>query len=108
MQCVFLGGNEEKPDGYPPTFIDKPKIVPSGDGSLITMKFKCKSKPPPDIVWFKGTSLVKESKRIKSTVVRDGEFFDVSLEIKVSLIMIIYYCCKGMLWDFFGIFWVMF
>merc|ERR1711972_835972 len=26
--------------------------------------------------------LVKESKRIKSTVVRDGEFFDVSLEIK--------------------------
>jgi len=42
-------------DGFPPTFTEKPRIVPNETGTLVTMKFKVRSKPKAEMQWFKGT-----------------------------------------------------
>lgn len=78
----FIGGDDAA--GYAPTFIEKPRIIPNETGSLITMKCKCKAKPKPDVVWYRGTTVVKESSKIKiRTVDVEEEVFELTLEIKV-------------------------
>lgn len=48
------------------------------------MKCKCKAKPKPDVTWFRGTTVVKESSKITIKIVEAGEdTYELSLEIKV-------------------------
>ncbi|KAK6619856.1 hypothetical protein RUM44_006255 [Polyplax serrata] len=76
----FQGGDDE---GFAPTFVDKPKIIPSDTGTLITMKCKCKAKPRPIITWYRGTTVVKESSKIKMTTVDLGEdTYEIIMEIQ--------------------------
>lgn len=75
----------EDPAGFAPSFIEKPRIIPNETGTLITMKCKCRAKPKPEISWFRGTTLVKESSKIsiKSKDVEE-DVYELTLEIKVS------------------------
>lgn len=59
---ILLGGDDA--DGFAPSFTEKPRIIPNEDGSLITMRCVCKAKPAPEVVWYRGTTLVKESSKI--------------------------------------------
>ncbi|VEN57316.1 unnamed protein product [Callosobruchus maculatus] len=69
--------------GFAPSFIEKPKIIPNESGTLITMKCKCKAKPKPDVSWFRGTTIVKESSKIKLRIVDiEEDKYELSLEIK--------------------------
>lgn len=50
------------------------------------MKCKCKAKPKPDVTWFRGTTAVKESAKIKIHVVdKEEDVYELSLEIKVHI-----------------------
>lgn len=50
------------------------------------MKCKCKAKPKPEVVWYRGTTVVKESSKIKiRTVDIEEEVFELTLEIKASV-----------------------
>lgn len=49
FNCFLAGGEEEEgmepdadmsADGIPPTFTEKPKIIPNDTGTLVTMKFR--------------------------------------------------------------------
>lgn len=78
----FVGGDAA---GFAPSFIEKPKIIPNESGTLITMKCKCKAKPKPDVTWFRGTTAVKESSKIKINIVdKEEDVYELSLEIKVA------------------------
>lgn len=62
------------------------------------MKCKCKAKPKPDVTWFRGTTAVKESSKIKIMIVDlEEDKYELSLEIKVSLIIAYesYKLCKN-------------
>lgn len=51
------------------------------------MKCKCKAKPKPDVTWFRGTTVVKESGKIKLNVVdKEEDVYELTLEIKVCSI----------------------
>jgi hypothetical protein len=78
---MFPGGDNAA--GFAPSFIEKPKIIPNESGTLITMKCKCKAKPKPDVTWFRGTTVVKESSKIKIKVLDvEEDIYELSLEIK--------------------------
>lgn len=73
-------------DAIAPTFIEKPKIVPNETGTLITMKCKCRAKPPPIVTWFKDSTQVNESSRFKMKCNPiEGDVYELVLEIKVKL-----------------------
>merc|ERR1712076_209011 len=40
-------------DGIPPTFTEKPKIIPNDSGTLVTMKFRVRAKPKAEMQWYK-------------------------------------------------------
>lgn len=81
-RCAFAGGDDA---GFAPSFVEKPKIIPNETGTLITMKCKCKAKPKPDVTWFRGTTVVKETSKIKIKSAEAGEdTYELSLEIKAS------------------------
>lgn len=78
---MFTGGDDAA--GFAPSFIEKPKIIPNETGTLITMRCKCKAKPKPEVTWFRGTTIVKESSKI-SINIKDVEenIYELTLEIK--------------------------
>lgn len=48
------------------------------------MKCKCKAKPTPTITWYRGTTVVKESTKIKMKTIELGEdVYEIILEIQV-------------------------
>lgn len=53
------------------------------------MKCKCKAKPKPEVTWFRGTTAVQESSKIKIDVVdREEDVYELTLEIKVCFFII--------------------
>ncbi|XP_039968284.1 muscle M-line assembly protein unc-89-like [Bactrocera tryoni] len=76
----FQGTND---NGFAPSFIEKPRIIPNDSGTLITMKCRCKAKPEPKVSWYRGTQSISESKKIKikSTLIAE-DTFELTLEIK--------------------------
>lgn len=79
----FQGIIEEEED-LSPTFISKPKIIPKDSGKMVVLEFKVKSKSKVTTKWYKETTLVRESTKVKSVVVADGEdAYTIRLEIKV-------------------------
>lgn len=74
---------EEGP-GFAPTFVEKPRIIPNETGTLITMKCKCKANPKPEVTWFRGTNVVKESSKISiKTKTVEEDVYELIMEIKV-------------------------
>merc|ERR1711874_548758 len=70
-------------DGFPPTFTEKPRIVPNETGTLVTMKFKVRSKPKAEMQWFKGTQKIKEGAKfaVKYNTLGNDEY-EIMLEKK--------------------------
>ncbi|XP_013148758.1 PREDICTED: muscle M-line assembly protein unc-89-like [Papilio polytes] len=70
----FQGGDEE--NGFAPSFIEKPRIIPNEDGTLITMRCVCKAKPAAEVTWYRGTTVIKASSKIqlKSTVISEDVY----------------------------------
>lgn len=60
-------------DSIYPKFVDKPRIISEKDGSLIIMECRVKARPKPDITWFQDGQQVRESSRIKQTMVKEKE-----------------------------------
>lgn len=77
------GGDDA--NGFAPSFIEKPRIIPNDAGTLITMKCRCKAKPAATVTWYRGTTVVKESTKIaiKSSSTEE-DIYELILEIKVS------------------------
>ena len=73
-------------EGFPPTFTEKPRIVPNETGTLVTMKFKVRSKPKAEMQWFKGSTKIKEGAKfaVKYNILENDEY-EIMLEIQVSL-----------------------
>ncbi|KAK4328937.1 hypothetical protein Pmani_000687 [Petrolisthes manimaculis] len=71
------------PEGFAPTFLDKPSIIPNETGTMITMKVRCKAKPQPTVEWFKNGVKVEEAKRL---VIKEhkvtSEMFEYSCIVK--------------------------
>merc|ERR1712079_467748 len=69
-------------DGFPPTFTEKPRIVPNETGTLVTMKFKVRAKPKAEMQWFKGSQKIKEGSKfaVKYNTLSNDEY-EIMLEI---------------------------
>ncbi len=70
--------------GIPPTFTEKPKIVPNEKGTLVTLTFKIKADPKPEIQWFKGMDKIHDSAKFSQkyvTLNQNGEY-EIALEIQ--------------------------
>merc|ERR1711931_563897 len=69
-------------DGFPPTFTEKPRIVPNEMGTLVTMKFRVRSKPKAEMQWYKGNMKISENEKFKSKYIELGnDEYEVLLEI---------------------------
>ncbi|XP_069946180.1 obscurin-like isoform X5 [Cherax quadricarinatus] len=71
------------PEGFAPTFLDKPSIIPNESGTMITMKVRCKAKPQPTVEWFKDGNKLEAAKRL---VIKEhkvtAEMFEYSCIVK--------------------------
>lgn len=75
----------EDPNGFAPSFVEKPRIIPNEAGTLITMKCRCKSKPAPVVTWYREKDVVEESSRIKiKSSSTEEDIYELVLEIKVN------------------------
>lgn len=73
-------------DGFPPTFTEKPKIVPNETGTLVTMRFRVRSKPKAEMQWYKGNQKIQEGQKFKTKYIDLGnDEYEVVLEISVSI-----------------------
>lgn len=63
VKLIRLGGDDE--NGFAPSFIEKPRIIPNEDGTLITMRCVCKAKPAAEVTWYRGTTVIKASSKIE-------------------------------------------
>ncbi|VVC89475.1 unnamed protein product [Leptidea sinapis] len=70
----FDSGDDE--NGFAPSFIEKPRIIPNEDGTLITMRCVCKAKPAAVVTWYRGTTVIKASSKIqvKSTIISEDVY----------------------------------
>ena len=76
----------ESSDGFPPTFTEKPKIVPNESGTLVTMRFRVRSKPKAEMQWYKGNQKIQESQKFKTKYIELGkDEYEVVLEISVTI-----------------------
>lgn len=80
---IYLGANDT--NGFAPSFIEKPRIIPNESGTLITMKCRCKAKPEPTVTWYRGQEVVNKSNKIKIKCTMIAEdTYELTLEIKVK------------------------
>jgi len=78
----------EEGAGCAPSFVEKPRIIPNETGTLITMKCKCKANPKPEVTWFRGTNVVKESSKISiKTKTVEEDIYELIMEIKVNSLL---------------------
>ena len=83
--CSKLVAGGDDAAGFAPSFIEKPRIIPNETGTLITMRCKCKANPKPVVTWYRGTTLVKETTKIKiKTLDKEEDVYELLLEIKVG------------------------
>ena len=70
-------------EGIAPSAVEKPKIIPSEDGSCVKFEIRIKARPKPTVTWYRGTTVVKDNSRIKTTMKEIGEnLYLIVLEIK--------------------------
>lgn len=78
---IVVGADDA--NGFAPSFVEKPGIIPNETGTLITMKCLCKAKPEPTVCWYKGDDIVQLQTgkiNMKSTCVKE-DHFEIVLEI---------------------------
>lgn len=68
--------------GIPPTFTEKPKIVPNEKGTLVTLKFRIKADPKPEIQWFKGMDKIQNSAKFNQKFDALTNEYEIALEIQ--------------------------
>ncbi|KAG1651275.1 Twitchin [Nymphon striatum] len=73
---------EKKADGEAPSFMEKPRIIPEDGGKRIIMECKVKAKPKPTIIWYHGSTAVKETNRINMVVKEAKDVYVIRLELK--------------------------
>ena len=77
-------------DGIPPTFTEKPKIIPNESGTLVTMKFRVRAKPKAEMQWYKGNQKIHEDSKFKSKYIELGkDEYEVLLEILVRTMIFV-------------------
>lgn len=53
------------------------------------MKCKCKANPKPEVTWFRGSSVVKESSKISiRTKTVEEDVYELIMEIKVTCVCV--------------------
>jgi len=67
--------------GFAPSFIEKPRIIPNEEGTLIILRCKCTASPKPVVTWFKGNKSISESSKIKMKVIEKENTYELVLEI---------------------------
>ena len=73
-------------DGIPPTFTEKPRIIPNEMGTLVTMKFRVRAKPKAEMQWYKGNQKIHEDSKFQSKYIELGnDEYEVLLEILVMI-----------------------
>lgn len=75
---------DAEPEGYPPSFVEKPRMESSADGKKVTMWCKVKADPKPTISWTRESVTVKESSRISIKVVQEKDVYIIKLELSVA------------------------
>ena len=61
------------------------RIIPNEVGTLVTMKFRVRSKPKAEMQWYKGNQKIRENEKFKSKYIELGnDEYEVLLEILVS------------------------
>lgn len=81
MRFLILGADDA--NGFAPSFVEKPCIIPNETGTLITMKCLCKAKPEPTVCWYKGDDIVQTQTgkiNMVSTCVKE-DHYEIVLEI---------------------------
>ena len=79
---------EEEEEDLSPSFISPPKIIPKNGGALIIMECRVQSSSKITTSWFKGSSKVTETTKIKSSIIEDKkEEYTVRLELNVSYLL---------------------
>lgn len=82
---TFSAPTEEEAKGDAPSFVSKPKIIPSEDGSLITLQCLVKCKPAPAYVWRQDGKEVSSGGRVTITMTPEGDdVYKLQLEIRVN------------------------
>lgn len=85
MNLFFKCEGGEDPNGFAPSFVEKPRIIPNEAGTLITMKCRCKSKPAPVVTWYREKDVVQETSKIKiKSTSTEEDIYELVLEIKVK------------------------
>ncbi len=84
---IFLIGGEDGA-GFAPSFIEKPRIIPNEEGTLILLRCKCTANPKPVVSWFKGTKMVNETSKIRMKVNEQDNNYEMILEIQVHNLII--------------------
>ncbi|KAI7696086.1 Twitchin, partial [Sarcoptes scabiei] len=69
-------------DSIAPKFMEKPRIISEKDGTLILMECRVKCRPKPNIVWYHEGVVLKESSRIRQTIIEEkDDVYVLKLEI---------------------------
>ena len=73
---------EPEPEGEGPTFVEKPRILSENNGKLVIMECKVKANPKPTILWTRDGVVVRESSRIKMSIVDQvNDIYYIKLEL---------------------------
>ena len=58
--------------------------MPNEKGTLVTLKFRIKADPKPEIQWFKGMDKIKDSAKFsqKFTTLKESNEYEIALEIQ--------------------------
>ena len=75
---------DPEPEGYPPSFLEKPQMESSANGKKVTMYCKVKADPKPSVTWTRESVTVKESLRISIKVIQEMDAYSIKLELMVS------------------------
>lgn len=69
-------------DSIAPKFVEKPRIISENDGTLIIMECRVKCRPKPTISWFHEGVTIRESSRIKQTIIEEkDDTYTIRMEI---------------------------
>ena len=87
----FEAGDEDEEIEGAPQFITKPKIIPKEGGTLIVLECKVKSPEKLTLDWSRAGTAIKESNRVKSSIVSEGkEEYVIRMEVRVSYLNTIF------------------
>jgi hypothetical protein len=76
--------SEAELDGNGPTFVEKPRITSERNGKLVIMEFKVKADPKPTIVWYRESTVIKETVKLKMFMTQSADVYHIRLELTVS------------------------